>query len=81
MWKVAMIAFLILALLAYSSSVEQYQNFNGYYPGYGDPIYSGVTGDSAPYVNQNQQQQVEQQQYAQQPQQNYQQGGNQEYYQ
>jgi hypothetical protein len=77
--KVAGIAFLMLAVVVYSSSVEKYQNYSSYYPGYGDPIYSGVTGDSAPYVNQTQQQPQQPQQQGgynqqqQQPQQQYQQ--------
>jgi hypothetical protein len=54
MFKVLAIVFLILALVVYSrmTEIEDYQNFN-YYPGYGNPVYSGVavqnSADGAPY--------------------------------
>lgn len=42
MWKEICLVLVILAILVYSRVVENYQNFS-YYPGHGDPIYSGVT--------------------------------------
>lgn len=53
MFKVLILVFLILALIAYSRVTEEYQNFS-YYPGYGGPVYSGVAvnqgNEGAPYT-------------------------------
>jgi hypothetical protein len=80
MYKIAILAFLLLALIAYSSMTEQYQNFS-YYPGYGDPVYSGVPGNTGPYIDQTQYRGNQGQQQGQQGQEYYQGQQGQEYYQ
>ena len=46
-----LLVILILGLVAYCKVTENYQSFS-YYSGYGNPVYSGVPSQGAPYTGQ-----------------------------